>query len=79
MAYLDVQFSRSAEDRRASLLAAAKPEGIYGEQASEADSLRAKIQQAIRALQEGLLERSTEVKPCRILGTVRLLQGANSQ
>lgn len=55
------QFCRSAEDTRAALLAAAKPEGIYGDQASDADSLRAKIQQAIRQLQEGLLERATEV------------------
>ena len=54
---------RSAENQRTSMLRAAKPEGIYGEQASEPDSLRAKIHLAIGRLQEGLLERATEVGP----------------
>lgn len=52
---------RSAEDKRTSLLAGARPEGVYGDQNSDPDDLRAKIQQGIRVLQEGLLERGTEV------------------
>jgi hypothetical protein len=54
-------FARSVEEKRTSLLAGTSVEGVYDGQASEPESLRAKIQQGILALQEGLLERGTEV------------------
>ena len=43
------------------MLSGALVEGVHSGQASEPESLRAKIQQGILALQEGLLERGTEV------------------
>lgn len=52
---------RSVDEKKTSLLSGALVEGVHDGQASEPESLRAKIQQGILALQEGLLERGTEV------------------
>lgn len=52
---------RSANEEHARLLAAGKPEGVFDSQAAEDGSLRAKVLQCIQGLQEGLLERGTEV------------------
>lgn len=52
---------RRVEEQHAALLADAKPEGVYDSQAAEPDSLRARLQQGIASLQQGLLERGTEV------------------
>lgn len=52
---------RRVDEEHAALLSNAKPEGVFDSQSAEADSLRAKIQQGIAGLQQGLLERGTEV------------------
>ena len=49
-------------EQQGALLATALPEGVVDHQAAEPDTLRAKIQQGILGLQEGLLERGTEVQ-----------------
>lgn len=51
-----------ANEEHARLLAAGKPEGVYDSQAAEEGSLRSKVLQCIQGLQEGLLERGTEVR-----------------
>ena len=58
------------DEKKASMLSGALVEGVHGGQSSEPESLRAKIQQGILALQEGLLERGTEVSHPALLAVI---------
>ena len=58
------------------MLSGAVVEGVHGGQASEPESLRAKIQQGILALQEGLLERGTEVSHSAIPAVSRKMHSS---
>ena len=52
---------RTVETDLSSFVSGISPEGVYDSQSAEPGSLRAKILQAIGDVQQGLLERGTEV------------------
>ena len=58
----DCLLCRRVEDQCSSFISSISPEGVYDGQSAEPGSLRAKILHAISDVQQGLLERGTEVK-----------------